>query len=232
MRFVTKLFRFVDEFTFRFFVGRIKKLTKEYALIDLLFIVGGGPSNRLTPKKVKEGKAAAFALLNYTKPEVCGQVDFLLLSDHYVFSFKNFFSTIKHINRVKPKKIIVPTRAIYSVLGLYGVFNKNFIFVKYYGTPLWKMTENVKAFSLIDELPSYDTVAYEFGFPLAQSLKVDRLVFSGVDLSYGEVEDASPFRVQWKKNICSSLEIALPHYSFSVQKICSHSYGNFGVYIK
>jgi hypothetical protein len=230
MGLLTKIFRYIDNFTFSIIKFSTYKFIKDYNYINNLFIIGGGPSRVLLEQSSGDKKNSAYASLNYTHVPSNIKIDFLLLSDHFIFKLLNLKKTLMHINRINPDVIILPTRALYSLLGLILLLKKRVVFVKYYGEPLWEKDTVVHAYNLYDEIPSYDTVAYEFGFPLAHSLLAENLIFAGVDLSYGPIEDYTPFRVQWRDNIEKSIRLVDNIYDFHVYKICKSSFGPFEVY--
>lgn len=185
-------------------------LWSQKSKIHRVFVVGGGESRRVFEEDFKSADGDVVAYTNYTPRENSTiKVDYWLASDPVIFYRWNAIKTLKYLNKLNPEIVIIPTRAMFTICGLMILIRFKFVLARYYGGKLWEK-DNLKGnfdFSFSKEIYSFDTVAFEYGIPLASDLGAKEIIFAGVDLSYGYEEDSTDFRRNWRENIRQSINV-------------------------
>lgn len=195
----------------------IRKFTQENYRYQKMAICGGG--NSLSQIQNCALNETFIASCNYTRLSQYGvRPHVIMLSDPEIFSSKLLPKTLKHISTENPTYILLPTRIRWFPVVMWRLRSHKKIFVRFYGPALWTDDVANPVRWLHDVLPRYDSVAFEFGYPLAKTLNVQSVYLFGVDLRYGAKEDDSDFRINWRGHIKKSLLASEGKLPFCVYK--------------
>ena len=217
INFKSIVLRFCDRLMRKRDFKRIQKFKSNYKYIERLAICGGGHSLKFISSI--DSSNCLIASCNYTRlSQFDVKPDVIMLSDPALFNKRLLDDTVAHIKSEAPQYILVPTRVRLLPLVAWKLRSFEKVYVKFYGPKLWEQSSPFLLKNLSQILPRFDSVAFEFGYPLAFTLNVKSVHLFGIDLTYGKSEDESEFRIAWRNRIKRSLNNCSNRVPFSVFK--------------